>query len=414
MLNKLAEFMRRYQMVQPGDTVVCAVSGGADSMALLWAMYLLQQKLKISLQAAHVNHGLRDAESDRDEAYVRDFCLGHKIPFVSTRIAVRPGKKGLEAAAREARYGFLNTLSGKIATAHTANDNAETVLLHLVRGTGLKGLGGISPVNGNVIRPMLSITRQEVLEFLSEYSISYVTDSSNETDQFLRNRIRRHVMPLLQQENPRLAENLSAMALDLREDEAALSVMSKSGSQLSVTQLQQLQPAQKRRVLGDFLKTCGVKEPEREHILLAENLIISDNPSASACLPGGVRIGRRYDCLELCDGEQEILPCGLPCPGQAQWGDLRVICVKDGTLEEKRVAPVGNVVIRARQAGDSMRLPGGTKSLKKLFIDHKIPARQRMQIPVIADEQGVLWVYGFGPNLDRLDPEGLQIRFEKA
>lgn len=414
MLNKLAEFMRRYHMVQPGDTVVCAVSGGADSMALLWAMYLLRSKLDIRLQAAHVNHGLRGAESDRDEAFVRDFCQGHEIPFVSTRIAVTPGKKGLEAAAREERYGFLRTLPGKIATAHTANDNAETVLMHLVRGTGLKGLGGISPVNGNLIRPMLSVTRQEVLAFLNEYAIDYVTDSSNETDVFLRNRLRHHVMPLLQQENPRLAENLSAMALGLREDEAALTAARHMDDQLSVSGVRQMLPAQRYRTISAFLMACGVKEPEREHILLTENLIFSDNPSASANMPGGVRIGRKYDRLERCGQEQEIVLQNLPCPGAVQLPNMRVICTKGTEAAEKTVVPVGSMVVRSRQTGDTMRLPGGTKALKKLFIDHKIPARQRMQIPVVADEQGVLWVYGFGPNLDRLGLDGVQIRFEQV
>ena len=160
MLSKLLIMIRRYEMVQPGDTVVCAVSGGADSVALLWGMYLLKEKLQISLQAAHFNHHLRGAESDRDQAFVKDFCDRFDIPLTVGSGQVVPGEKGLEAAAREARYGFLEQLPGKIATAHTADDNAETVLMHLVRGTGLKGLGGIAPVRGKLIRPMLQVTRE--------------------------------------------------------------------------------------------------------------------------------------------------------------------------------------------------------------------------------------------------------------
>ena len=158
MLNKLGAFIRQYELIQRGDTVICAVSGGADSMALLWAMYLIKDKMGIQLEAAHFNHGLRGAESDRDEQFVREFCQRFDIPLHVGKGQVRPGKKGLEAAAREARYAFLNTLPGKIATAHTADDNAETVLMHLIRGTGLKGLGGIAPVHGAVIRPMLRTT----------------------------------------------------------------------------------------------------------------------------------------------------------------------------------------------------------------------------------------------------------------
>ena len=195
MLNKLLFFSRQYDLIQPGDTVICAVSGGADSVALLFSLYLLKEKLGITLEAAHYNHQLRGAESDRDEAFVADLCHRYDVPLHVGTARVIPGKKGLEAAARDARYGYFRTLKGKIATAHTADDNAETVLMHLVRGTGLKGLGGIAPVNGSVIRPMLSVTRQEVEDFLEEWCLSYITDSSNDTDAFLRNRIRHCVMP---------------------------------------------------------------------------------------------------------------------------------------------------------------------------------------------------------------------------
>ena len=294
MLNKLLSFIRRYEMITPGDTIVCAVSGGADSMALLWSMYLLKEKLNIHLSAAHYNHGLRGEESDRDEAFVRDFCQGYGIPFVSQKGKIVAGEKGLEAAARDARYTFLKSLPGKIATAHTADDNAETVLMHLVRGTGLKGLGGITPVNGELIRPMLSVTRDEVCAFLEEYHIDHITDSSNDTDTFLRNRLRRHVMPLLKQENPRLAENLSAMALRLREDEEALS----QKPETSVDILQKMPKAKRSRALAACLEGWGVKEPEGPHIALLENLVFSEKPSCKAQFPGGVTVCRNYGVLE--------------------------------------------------------------------------------------------------------------------
>ena len=166
MLNKLTAFARQYDMIHPGDRIVCAVSGGADSVALLFALYLLKDKLELQLEAAHFNHHLRGEESDRDEAFVRDFCDHYDIPLHLGSAWVQSGQKGLEAAAREARYGFLQTLPGKIATAHTADDNAETVLMHLVRGTGLKGPGGIMPVNGRIIRPMLTVTGADVEAFL--------------------------------------------------------------------------------------------------------------------------------------------------------------------------------------------------------------------------------------------------------
>ena len=163
MLNKLTAFMRQYDMVAPGDHVICAVSGGADSVALLFALYLQKEKLSIRLSAAHFNHHLRGEESDADEAFVRAFCDRYDSPLYVGHGYVTAGEKGLEAAARDARYGFFATLDGKIATAHTADDNAETVLLNLTRGTGVTGLSGI-PATGRIIRPLIACSRQMVEE----------------------------------------------------------------------------------------------------------------------------------------------------------------------------------------------------------------------------------------------------------
>ncbi len=410
MLDALRRTLRSYGMLQPGDSVTCAVSGGADSMALLWAMYLLREQLNITLRAAHFNHGLRGEESDRDEAFVRSFCDRFDIPLTVGKGAVQAGEKGLEAAARDARYAFFDTLPGRIATAHTADDNAETVLMHLVRGTGLKGLGGIAPVRGRIIRPMLDITRQQVLAFLDEYHISYVTDSSNDTDAFLRNRLRHHVMPLLKQENPRLAENLSAMSQRLREDEQALAVAEDFTGGLKVDALLAMPVAMQNRTVAAFLKHYGVKEPEAEHIALVKALLVSDNPSARANLPGGVTVCRQYGRLARLEDAPVPQPQRLCCPGETAFGSTRVACSYSNT--GKRMRTVGNIVIRSRQPGDSIRLAGGTKSLKKLFIDRKIPSYRRAFVAVVADDRGVLAVEGLGYNLDRLEEDGQGVKIE--
>ena len=414
MLNKLSAFMAAYR----GKQVVCAVSGGADSMALLWGMYLLKDKLELRLSAAHFNHRLRGAESDRDEAFVRDFCAGYGIEFFAGSGTVVPGEKGLEAAARDARYAFLKTLPGKIATAHTADDNAETILMHLVRGTGLKGLGGIMPVNGNLIRPMLQITRGEVLAFLEEYSIPFVEDSSNAGDEFLRNRLRHHVIPLLKQENPCLAENLSAMAYRLRQDAEALDAYAEKAFTNKVGDLQNLSPAIRSRVLSQMLLDAGVKDPEAAHIALLESLVFSHNPSAKAAFPGGVTITRCYDTLQVSTQQPELTETPLNCPGITdvpQLG-LRIICTpNEETTYNYHSFPVAmgtNPVLRERKPSDTIRLSGGTKSIKKLLIDRKIPADQRAHIPVLADDSGVLMVAGIGGNLDRLSIEKTAIRME--
>lgn len=420
MLNKLSAFIRQQNMIDPGDRVICAVSGGADSIALLFGLYLLREKLGFSLAAAHFNHHLRGEESDRDEAFVRAFCQQYDIDLYVGGGQVRPGKKGLEAAARTARYAYLRSLPGKIATAHTADDNAETILLHLVRGTGLKGLCGITPVSDGLIRPMLTVTRAEVEDFLSEYHLSYIHDSSNDSDTFQRNRLRHHVMPLLREENPRLAENLTAMALSLQAEEDCLARLSGEQNTLEIPKLREMESALRSRILERFLKESGVAEPQRSHIALAEGLVFSEKPSALAAFPGGVTIGRNYDALCVVRNMEAPQSRVVAISDSFQWGDYRVSCCEAqqiiNTANIFTLEIQGEVSLRARQSGDEMRLPGGTKSLKKLFIDRKIPAAERGAVPVLADALGVLGVPGIGPNAARMANTlpAVQFIFEKV
>ena len=419
MLNKLTACIRKFDMIAPGDAVVCALSGGADSVALLFGLYLLKEKLGFSLSAAHFNHHLRGEESNRDEAFVKDFCARYDIRLYLGGYPVQSGPKGLEAAARDARYGFLRSLPGKIATAHTADDNAETILLHLVRGTGMKGLCGITPVADGVIRPLLTVTRAEVEAFLEEYHLPHISDSSNDTDQFLRNRLRHHVMPLLRQENPRLAENMTAMALQLRKEEALLDQLTDAEYTLQVSKLRQMDGALRGRILERFLKESGVREPERSHIALLEGLVFSNKPSARACLPGDITLERCYDTLRVADRASAGAALPMVKHGEYIWGPWRVR-MQDAAqcLQTDRMFTLcvsGTPCLRARLPGDELRLSGGTKSLKKIFIDRKIPASQRYQIPVLADERGVLGVPGIGANLDRVtnDLPAVQFIFEE-
>ena len=419
MQNRLLKFAREQNLMAPGDTVICAVSGGADSVAMLFALYLLREKLGITLEAAHFNHNLRGEESLRDETFVRELCARYEIPLHVASGEIHLGKKGLEAAARDARYAFLESLPGKIATAHTADDNAETILMHLVRGTGLKGLGGIAPQRGKLIRPMLGITRREVEDFLAEWHLPHVEDSTNETDAFLRNRLRHHVMPLLAAENPRIAENLSQMALRLREDEACLSRQSSYETLPEIETLRTLPSAVRSRMLERFLKENGVREPEDVHIAQAEALVFSESPSASAAFPGGVTLSRQYGHLTANPTGEAFAPVTLTCPGSAEAAGIRITCEPAGELAQSEnlltVCPVGKISIRPRQTGDKIRLSGGSKSLKKLFIDRKIPAADRERIPVVCDETGILGVYSIGVNLERAAQilPAVTIRFER-
>ena len=210
------------------------------------------------------------------------------------------------------------------------------------------------------------------------------------------------------------------MALRLRQDEAALDRIAEEQNSLTVETLRTMDQAVRSRVLEKFLKKSGVREPEAEHIALAEALTFSEKPSAAADFPGGVTIGREYGRLTVIDRTEPLDPVELACPGVTEVPQigLRVYC--DAVQEPRNsretfsVVPVGNIILRSRRTGDAMRFPGGTKSLKKWFIDEKIPASQRLRVPVIADDIGVLGVYGGGANLDRMTGEGIpvRIRFE--
>lgn len=407
MLSKLSAALREQKMIQPGETVIAAVSGGADSIALLFGLYLLKDTLHFDLQAAHFNHQLRGAESDADEAFVSRFCDRYDIPLTVGRGEVVSGEKGLEAAAREARYAFLKTLPGKIATAHTADDNAETLLMHLLRGSGLKGMGGIMPINGRIIRPMLTVTRLEVEAFLQEYYLSHIEDSSNQTDQFLRNRIRHKVMPLMMAENPNFAYGASQLAMRLRQDEEWIQSLLKP-EMPGVSELRTLHPALRSRYLERFLKENGVREPEQRHIAMVNALVFTQKPSAKANLSGGVTAARAYDRLTVLHSREKPEPVRLIGAGVwelPQWGIKVTISPADRIEKgENCITAVlsGDILLRSRCSGDSMRLPGGTKSLKKAYIDRKIPADQRSFLPVLADGQGILLAAGLGPNLDRV------------
>ena len=404
MLSKLRAFVRQYDLIHPGDTVIAAVSGGADSIALLFALFLLREEWGITLEAAHFNHCLRGEESNRDARFVADFCAHYGIPLHMCSGNVVPGEKGLEAAARDARYRFLRSLPGKVATAHTADDNAETVLMRLLRGTGLKGLGAIAPVSGNVIRPMLSVTRREGEAFLEEYALAHIEDSSNGEDTFLRNRIRHRIMPLLYEENPRIGENLSSMALNLRLDEACLSRLA-SGPMPGIEELKSLPDAIRRRYLERFLKENGVREPEESHLLQAESLLFHWNPSASMNFPGGIVIAREYDRLVRLDSPEMLGNYTLETETYVEELDLWVTVEDAVSLEQGErvftVQPQGPLRLRARRAGDAIALSGGTRSLKKLFIDRKIPVSRRCRIPVVEDDDGILGVYGIGADRNR-------------
>ena len=418
--DRIAESCRNGRLLSPGQKVICALSGGADSVALLWSLYLLKNEWNLSLEAAHFNHGLRGSESDSDEEFVKKLCGRYNIPLHLGGGVVQVSGRGLEDAARRARYAFLESLdpNARIATAHTADDNAETVLLHLLRGSGLRGLGGITPCRGRLIRPMLSVTRQEVEEFLALWNLTYVMDSSNREDTFLRNRLRHQVMPVFHKENPRFSENCSQMAGQLRQDEDYLNLHARQALEtlrqpqgLDRDGLLTLHPALKSRVVVMYLKELGLREPERHHVAAVLELAESTRPSSFLVLPNGVILRRQYRFLTGDQGTTPLEETEFMVPGVLECSGWRISATLLDSYQGMDHNPWRMVVhwtqgrkaaltVRPRHPGDKIALPGGHKSLKRAMIDRKIPAALRDCLPVFMKGDRLLAVAGLGANLD--------------
>jgi len=436
MLKALADYARKHGMFPPGCTVVCAVSGGADSMALLCALRAISPELGIgSLVAAHYNHMLRGEFSDRDERFVREFCRLNGVDFVCGRGDVgaqaKKNRAGIEETARAMRYEFLQRTAGNggiIATAHTADDNAETVLLSLCRGAGLQGLCGIPPVRGNIVRPLLFASRAQILQYLDSVGVDFMEDETNRDVAYARNRLRHTVLPLLKRQYPALTERIGAAAAHLREDldfiqsQAEISYGSLCGKTdegilCDASALRALPAALSSRVLLKMYQAAAGHPGSlsSRHICDLHNLVQSMHPSAKINLPGGIVARRDYTRLIL--GKTIPLPAGFSPLRLTQNAQLRipgtqysVFCRPaqkseeihnfDNTFYLNCDMIHGNLYIRPRMEGDRLSSvkSGGTKSLKKLMIDYKIPRDRRVLIPVLADDLGVAAVAGFGPD----------------
>lgn len=419
----MAEFADNHDMFPTQGLILAAVSGGADSVCLLSALLELSEKKGFFVAAAHFNHQLRGSESDRDARFVADLCRERNISLYTAGGNVRKfaadRRIGIEEAAREMRYAFFRETAKiidakRIATAHTADDNAETVLLNLVRGSGLKGLGGIPPVRDNIIRPMLTVTRSDVLNFLAQRSIAYVEDSSNTLDIYARNLIRHRVIPVLKEINPRFAENVTSTAALVRDDEAFLNGEAmrfidghfKNGA-FFVSDLLKLP----RPISSRVIRLTSGRRLSNGHVSAVLKLCRPEAVSGETAIPSG-SVFREYDRLVF-SGEPVIsgfAPRELLIGGSIIIPELGLtVSCKPTVFDEKINNSLntflfksdnicGKIVIRPRKTGDNIELFGrsGTKTLKKLFIEERIPLRKRHLIPVIADRKGVLAVYGIG------------------
>ncbi len=418
--EKIELFIRKHAMLPEGGRILVAVSGGADSVMLL---HFLSRVEGAEVVAAHFNHCLRGAESDRDEEFVRALCAEMGVKCVTgrgdvTAFAEKSGK-GIEDAARVLRYEFLSETAsregcGRIATAHNADDNAETVLLNMARGTGLKGLGGIPPVRGMFIRPLLQTARTEIEEYLAFHGLEHIEDSSNASDDYSRNRIRHHVTPVLRELNPAFADNVARMTESLREDEEYLTEEARDfieghsaeDGSISAGALMDLPRSIRMRVIR--LK-CG-RDISSVHCRAIENICLVRSLHAHADIPG-MRVTREFDRLVFGSEEAESMPLRELKTGQTLHlpeAGLFISCENVGERAEinksfntfffKSENICGRMFVGSRREGDKIRLEGRncTKSIRKLFSESRMELSARVRCPVIYDEAGPIAVYRFG------------------
>jgi len=433
-LRQISETIRDNRLFCRGDTVVVAVSGGADSVALLDILSALIN-LRLSLVVAHLNHGLRGTESDGDAAFVEELAARYRLPFELRRVDVKElsnqRKLSLEEAGRMARYEWFNTVARscaarKIALGHHADDQAETFLLRLFRGSGTTGLSSMRLLtSGRYVRPLLLLTRAEILAYLERRGLSCRHDSSNDETVFLRNRIRHECLPYLRTFNPAISERLNNAAEILAADETVLETLidqlfpriSESDSAGVVLDLKAVRaelPGVRfrlyRRALlllrGDLARIAT------NHLKQVDQLVHSSRTQGQQSLPGGFTAMRCYDMLHfLPTGEaqgKEAWEIVIGGPGSYALPDGRIISVRMTTPPESW----GSVpsfrsffdpatvpfpwTLRTFRPGDRFQPFGmtGTRKVKDFFIDRKIPLLLRRQIPLLFSGEDLIWVCG--------------------
>lgn len=443
-LHKIKDCINKYRMIAEGDTVLVGVSGGIDSISLIYSLFFLKDALKYSLVAAHVNHGLRGEQSDREAEFVRKIADDLKLPSIIEKIDVLGymAEKGLskQVAARELRYAFFEKTArqysaDKIALGHNADDQAETVLMRMMRGSGAKGIAGIKPVrDGKIIRPLIEIKRDEIIEFVKEKGLKYVEDPSNLETYYLRNKIRLELIPLIKKEyNPNIIETLIETAEIIGDEDDFLEGycskilsdinLSKGSTliEIDTLKLKNFHIAIQRRIIRialrmikrDLLKISAV------HVEDILNSINKGFSGKSLNLPDGIRVLYEYDRLTLKQvqgkgqGSEIKFNVSLTIPGETILSKPKykfiaeiispVDMVAAGfSLRNKYTAFFDmdkfNEVLRVRNRvnGDIFHPSGmkGSKKLKEFFIDEKIPRVERDNILLIVSGDTILWVVG--------------------
>ena len=409
MLNKVKDYIKKYNLLNDNELYVVALSGGADSVSLL----LLLDEMGYKIHAVHCNFHLRGIESDRDELFCENLCKQKNIPFhrihFDTLTYAETHKISVEMAARELRYRYFEQLrkdldAAGVCVAHHRDDSVETVLLNLIRGTGLRGLTGIRPRNGNILRPLLCVSRKEIEVYLQTKGQEYVTDSTNLEDDVLRNKVRLNVLPMLEEFNPAVCENIQNMTMHLTEAQKVLDNLVEKYKGVKSVNYNELDKIGSREyLLFEWLKNYGFNGTQVQQIMEAET-------------GGIVTSSLKYDVLKDRDSYivepslEPLKPLRVPEDGTYILNEGEKIIVKKepvwvsknptiATLDAKKVC--FPLTIRRVKEGDWMIPYGmeGRKLLSDLMTDRKMTLfEKRRQLVVVDAHDTIIWLVGIRIN----------------
>jgi tRNA(Ile)-lysidine synthase len=426
--------VREHEMISSGDRVITAVSGGPDSVCLLEILFRLREIINVSLIVAHLDHGLRPGEDERETEFVETLARRLGLPCSCARAEqLTNARTSLEERARELRYRFLERVADehhaqRVALGHNMNDQAETVFMNILRGAGSAGLSGIPPIRGNrYIRPLIHTTREQVLAYLRQKDLPYMMDSSNLEKEYLRNRIRLELMPSLLTYQPRLIEHLHDLAFLSREEnrymeqeaEKCLQEMlmrsSEQAFDISLDAFQGLpSPLQYRVLRGAIRRAKGnLRRVDLGHIRAIIELVKNRKPQAAINLPDHVVVKKIYDKLRFSSAEEiRTADFSYPIEGTGsvhlQELNLTLTCEeipRDGFTRHSRSdwkcfldleALRWPLRVRNFRAGDKFMPLGvnGFKKLKEVFIDKRVPSEERKKTPILESSGDIVWVCG--------------------
>lgn len=434
-LQKVINTIKIYSMVSPGDGILIALSGGADSVCLTIILDKLRDIFNLSLSAIYINHGLRPDETIKEEGFCKRLCGSLGINLYTHAVDVKGYAEekgmGLQESARELRYQVLYDYARmmdaqRIAVGHNADDQVETILMRLIRGTGRKGLSGIPPVRGKVIRPLIEIERREIEEFLNQQMppVEFMIDSSNLKTDYLRNWLRLKIIPELKSKNPNLIMTMSRSSLIISEEDAYLdTIVSKTmlrlvskrddeSIELFLLPLECLERPIMRRVLikaiGEIVHFRGIDFVHIEEIIR----LIKDGKSGDmVMLPKGLRVIKGYSTLLLSiKGRVEVQPRLLDAPQELHLNEIntiiktRVSTVMDNDADGRTKAVFDldrlrlPLRVRKRREGDYFcpaGMSGKRKKLQDFFVDEKVAREERDSIPIIVSDNDIIWVTGY-------------------